>query len=158
MSKTKKASYDDIISALTEALSVREKDLDAREEQLENDRQDFEKIRFTDYSNTSPSDVLDLNVGGVKTSVLRRTLTSIPDSVLATRFSGRWDDSIEKDKDGCFFIDQDEYLMFRHITKFMRQKAIGDGTRYSAPDLRLRPSTISTTRRKINASKFLLLV
>ena len=40
-------------------------------------------------------------------SVLRRTLTQFEDSVLAAQFSGRWDDSMEKDRDGNMFVDQD---------------------------------------------------
>ena len=46
------------------------------------------------------------NVGGTLTAVLRRTFTSVEGSLLASRFSGRWDDSIEKDRHGNFFIDQ----------------------------------------------------
>jgi hypothetical protein len=38
--------------------------------------------------------------------VLCRTLTSVEGSMLAAKFSGRWDDSLEKDADGNFFIDQ----------------------------------------------------
>ena len=52
------------------------------------------------------SEVLHLNVGGDLTAVLRRTLTSVEGSMLASRFSGRWDDSLERDRDGNFFIDQ----------------------------------------------------
>ena len=73
----------------------------------------------------SPTDVLHLNVGGTKTTVLRRTLTSIPGSMLASKFSGRWDDSIEKDKDGDFFIERD-YELFRHVLTFLRNKANGE--------------------------------
>ena len=52
------------------------------------------------------SEVLHLNVGGDLTAVLRRTLTSVEGSMLASRFSGRWDNSLERDRDGNFFIDQ----------------------------------------------------
>lgn len=53
-------------------------------------------------------DVIQLNVGGHRDiAVLRRTLTQFEDSMLAVKFSGRWDDSIEKDRDGNIFIDQD---------------------------------------------------
>ena len=31
---------------------------------------------------------------------------SVPGSMLASRFSGRWDDGLEKDKHGNFFIDK----------------------------------------------------
>jgi len=120
----KKASCEGLLSALAEALALREKDLDARETQLEEERQELDNDRFASYGATSPSDVINLNVGGVKTSVLRRTLTSVPGSMLASRFSGRWDESIEKDENGHFFIDQ-EYSLFRHMLDYLRNKANG---------------------------------
>ena len=65
-----------------------------------------------------PSDVLRLNVGGTCIDVLRRTLTSVEGSMLATRFSGRWDDSLEKDADGNFFIDQPIELFLPLVNLF----------------------------------------
>lgn len=76
------------------------------------------------YANTKPSDVLCLNVGGKIIHVLRRTLTSVPDSMLASRFSGRWDDSLEKDKDGNFFIDQ-KYELFELVVDYLRNRSNG---------------------------------
>jgi hypothetical protein len=42
-------------------------------------------------------------------------------SMLATRFSGRWDDSLQKDRDGNFFIDQPAEL-FVPMIEFLRCK------------------------------------
>jgi hypothetical protein len=72
--------------------------------------------------NCQPSDVLQLNVGGDKMAVLRRTITSVEGSMLASRFSGRWDDSLEKDRDGNFFIDQPIEL-FRPMIEILRARA-----------------------------------
>lgn len=69
----------------------------------------------------SPCDVLHLNVGGTLTAVLRRTLTSVEGSLLASRFSGRWDESIEKDRDGNYFIDQPIEL-FLPMINYLRAK------------------------------------
>jgi hypothetical protein len=76
-------------------------------------RKDHENHRFQDCEhkndNTDPcgKDVLHLNVGGSKQiAVLRSTLTFVEGSMLAARFSGRWDDGLEKDRDGNVFIDQ----------------------------------------------------
>jgi len=63
--------------------------------------------------------VLHLNVGGTTTTVLRRTLTSVEGSMLASLFSGRWDDSLEKDRDGNFFIDQ-PFELFRPMLNYLR--------------------------------------
>ena len=124
-SNNNKRSYDEALSALTGALSEREKDLDEREKQLEQDRQTLDRDRNSTYGDKAPTDVLHLNIGGVKATVLRRTLTSVPNSMLASKFSGRWDDSIEKDENGHFFIGQD-YPLFRHIIQYLQNKANGD--------------------------------
>mmetsp|Transcript_26160 Transcript_26160/g.26591 ORF Transcript_26160/g.26591 Transcript_26160/m.26591 type:complete len:333 (-) Transcript_26160:69-1067(-) len=120
---SKKDVYD-ALSSLTEVLSVREKELDAREEELRKLEEKIEIDRSTFYDGTSPSDVLHLNIGGTKTTILRRTLTSVPGSMLASRFSGRWDDGLEKDKHGDFFIDQ-EYVLFECMLHYLRNKANG---------------------------------
>ena len=81
-------SYEEAISVLM----VREKELDARENQMKRNRQALDDdLLAADGNETSPSDVLHLNIGGTKT-------TSIPGSMLASKFSERWDDSIEKNK------------------------------------------------------------
>jgi len=61
-------------------------------------------------------DVIQLNVGGsTNIAVLRRTLTQFEDSMLAAKFSGRWDDSLEKDRDGNIFVDQNPENFLRLI-------------------------------------------
>ncbi len=115
----------DAMSSLTEALEQREKELDEREETLRQDEERFKAECSVAYGETTPSDVLHLNVGGTKTAVLRRTLTAIPGSMLASKFSGRWDDSIEKDEDGHIFIDQD-FTLFNIMVTYLRNKANGD--------------------------------
>ena len=84
-------------------LALREKDLDEREKQLQKERQELSNDRFSSYGTTIPSDVLHLNVGGVKTSVLQRTLTSVPGSMLASRFfQGDGTRASKKTKTGTF--------------------------------------------------------
>ena len=110
----------DITSAVFELQSLlveKEQDLLEREEAFE------KRLRLFDQSNPTagrPSDVLQLNVGGkTNVAVLRSTLTQFDGSMLASKFSGRWDDSLEKDKDGNYFIDQDPELFLKLIS-FMR--------------------------------------
>ncbi|VEU42710.1 unnamed protein product [Pseudo-nitzschia multistriata] len=139
MPKRKSSSVKDALSALTDVLSEREKALEEGEEKLRREREALEALeaeKASFYGETKPSDVLHLNVGGTKTSVLRRTLTSVPGSMLAARFSGRWDDSLEKDKDGHFFIEQN-FETFEIMLKYLRNKANGT-EKYSiaSPSLR----------------------
>jgi len=103
----KETDFDEALEAsllhLSGLLQQRKKNLEQRESELQRAREAFEK---ENPSLGTPSDVLTLNVGGTCISVLRRTLTCVEGSMLATRFSGRWDDSLEKDSEGNFFIDQ----------------------------------------------------
>lgn len=104
---------------LPKLLREREKALDERERQLEHVRVLLEEKH---PCSGEPSDVLTLNVGGTIISVLRRTLTQVEGSMLASRFSGRWDKSLEKDKDDRFFIDQDPDL-FTVLLSHLRDRA-----------------------------------
>jgi hypothetical protein len=116
-------SIEKLLESLSGLLSKREKSLDERERELETATQGFEREK-TDLGcgNYQPSDVLHINVGGTVMAVLRRTITSVEGSMLASRFSGRWDDSIEKDRDGNFFVDQ-PFELFLPMINYLRYKA-----------------------------------
>jgi len=93
-------------------------------EQLKKERESFEeekrkmiKIAIKD------SDVLNLNVGGEKISVKRSTLTQIKDSLLESMFSGRWEDSLERDQDGNIFLEFNPYC-FKKLVDYLRAKRI----------------------------------
>lgn len=107
-------------------LTRRERELKAREEQLTTDRLAFEteKAAFGREAQDDDDDddavdrrdrILSLNVGGTRLDVLRRTLTAVEGSMLAARFSGRWDDSLERDAGGRFFLDQSPDLFGRLV-------------------------------------------
>jgi hypothetical protein len=138
-------SLDETLANLTLTLKLKQQQLQEKEhqlqiaaDQLERDRvqmfgdADANNIDSSGIDNNdnkqkkkkkcSGSDVLHLNVGGTVIAVLRRTLTSVDGSMLASRFSGRWDDSLEKDKDGNFFIDQPIEL-FLPMINFLRAKS-----------------------------------
>jgi hypothetical protein len=75
---------------------------------------------------THTSDVLNLNIGGEKTiSVSRGTLGVVEESMLASSFSGRWDNSLPRDGRGAFFIDFDPELFVPLLT-YLRMKRIQD--------------------------------
>ncbi len=107
-----------VVAQLHSLLEAKEKALTEREEAFERRLRLFEE----QYPQAGlDSDVLHLNIGGsTNIAVLRRTLTIFEDSMLASRFSGRWDDSLEKDKDGNFFIDEDPTI-FLQLLNFLRQ-------------------------------------
>lgn len=115
-------SLDETLANLTLVLKKKQQELEERELALEKATASLNRDRSEFIGDKSDSDVLHLNVGGDRLAVLRRTLTSVEGSMLASRFSGRWDESLEKDKDGNFFIDQPIEL-FRPLVNYLRAKA-----------------------------------
>ena len=125
-SATKKRKATD---AVVEALSVAQNELDEREAKLQEREEALRKaIEGVEeekklMAGRSPRDIVPLNIGGSRIHVLRKTLCLFESSMLAAQFSGRWDDNVEKDDDGFFFIDQPSEL-FMPLINFLRAKAI----------------------------------
>jgi hypothetical protein len=109
-------------SALAALVKKRKKELVEGERALKRAMLRFDKEKKKVYGDAAPSDVLHLNVGGTKMTVLRSTLTSVPGSMLASKFSGHGDDSIERDRDGNFFIDE-HFPVFEVMVNHLRAKA-----------------------------------
>jgi len=112
-------SIADVATHLHGLLQSKEADLTQREADFERRVALFEA---ENPSAGSDSDVIRLNVGGsAVVAVHRRTLTQCEDSALAARFSGRWDDSLERDPDGNVFVDQepDDFLL---LVRCLRRK------------------------------------
>ena len=121
----KKRKVDAVIEAIDEAkaeLDERERALEEREAALRKAIEGVDKEKQL-MAGRKPSDVLKLNIGGTRYDVSRKTLCLYENSLLGAHFSGRWDDSIEKDSEGCFFIDQPIELM-RPLLNFLRAKSI----------------------------------
>ncbi|XP_038051086.1 BTB/POZ domain-containing protein KCTD6-like [Patiria miniata] len=72
-------------------------------------------------------DIVHLNVGGVRYTTMRSTLTRYPKSMLFSMFSGPWKPAAQ-DADGTYVIDRDGPL-FRIVLNFLRQGklCLGDG-------------------------------
>ena len=67
--------------------------------------------------------IIELNVGGHKLTTKRSTLCQVEGSLLASMFSGRWEDSLERDKDGAIFFDfNPQYFLV--ILDYLRAKKI----------------------------------
>ena len=89
------------------------------------------------YGDAKPDDVIRLNIRGTKTAVLRSTLTCVKGSMLAAKFSGRWDDSMEKDEGGNVIIDQD-YAIFGPILRFLQNQNANDPSRLYRVDEKMK--------------------
>ena len=69
------------------------------------------------------NDIIHLNVGGQKLTTKRSTLCQVKNSLLATMFSGRWEESLERDQDGAVFLDfNPQYFVL--ILDYLREKRI----------------------------------
>ena len=114
-------------SSYTEEVAILEDEMLKLELEAHRDREKSlgtSDLYSFDYSgDTKPHDVICLNIRGTKTKVLRSTLTWVKGTMLSAQFSGRWDDSIEKDNDGNFVIDH-EYALFRPILTFLRSRKV----------------------------------
>ena len=58
-------------------------------------------------SSVQSSDIIKINVGGTKLKVARSILVLIKGSRLEALFSGRWENKLLRDDDGCVFMDLD---------------------------------------------------
>jgi hypothetical protein len=82
--------------------------IEAKEEAFEKERCALEAEKEAMKSrDTSDADILELNVGGKKVDVCRKTMCLIEGSMLASQFSGRWEDSMKKGEDGRIFLNYD---------------------------------------------------
>ncbi|XP_028410831.1 uncharacterized protein LOC114533497 [Dendronephthya gigantea] len=68
-------------------------------------------------------DILHLNVGGQKFTTKRSTLCQVEGSLFAKMFSGRWEDSLERDHDGAVFFDFNPQFV-AIILDYLRAKRI----------------------------------
>lgn len=142
-SETPSESIENALASLSTLLQKKQKELVEREAELSKAQEKFEVERTGCYGDTAPSDVLHLNVAGKSMAVLRRTLTSVEGSMLASRFSGRWDANIEKDENGHYFIDQDPEL-FEAMINYLRHRS-NETEKYPVES----PS-FDTTRRNVD--------
>jgi hypothetical protein len=85
---------------------------------VERDRAALEKEKAAmEKAHTFQTSKILLDVGGRKFSTSRTTLTSVPDTYLASLFSGRF--ALTTDAEGSYFIDRDG-RHFHHILNCLR--------------------------------------
>ena len=113
-------TFDEALTNLSSLLTKRQKLLDEREEELKKASDKLEQEKAS-LGSGDVTDVIHLNIGGTVMATFRSTLTYVEDSMLAAQFSGRWDDTVAKDEDGNFFVDQPIEL-FQPMINFIRSK------------------------------------
>ncbi|XP_028409776.1 uncharacterized protein LOC114532464 [Dendronephthya gigantea] len=68
-------------------------------------------------------DIIELHVGADKFTTTKSTLCQVKDSLLASMFSGRWEESVRRDKKGNIFFDYNPKY-FGLILDYLRAKKI----------------------------------
>ena len=88
--------------------------------EVDGNEQITERMKAVTMNN---NDIIHLNIGGQKMTTKRSTLCQVEGSLLASMFSGRWEDGLERDKYGCIFFDFNPQY-FSLILDYLRAKKI----------------------------------
>ena len=92
-----------------------------------------EKQRMAEAS-ARRSDVLTLNLGGERVVQRRRsTLCVAEDSFLAARFSGRWEQELDRDEEGRYFINYSPELFLPLLDYLSARETEGPGVQLPLP-------------------------
>ena len=118
----------------TNVIQKLQDDLEKEENQLKLDRQQL-MIDKQIMKSVHPSDVIELNVGGKIIATTRQTLTSIPQSILATLFTGRWEYKLPIDDDENIQLDFHPTL-FRHLLDQLQSFHSNNSIRFLPPSQR----------------------
>ncbi len=113
--------FDDLVKRFKEQFSeVIEGERAKLKAEVEAFSEEKQKMKAFDVSD---DDIIRLNVGGEKFTTTRSTLCQVEDSLLATMFSGRWEDGVKRDEDGAVFFDFNPQY-FGYILEYLRTRKI----------------------------------
>jgi len=86
----------------------------------------FGEVASANNKTSNDNDIIEINAGGIIITALRSTLCLVAfDTMFSYMFSGRWDESLARDKDGRIFLDHDPELI-TIIVNYLRTKKIED--------------------------------
>ena len=109
--------------SLTTALQNEFKKLESKKKEVEEHESALEKEKNQMQSVVADDDIIYLNIGGETMHCSRSTLCQVKGSLLASMFSGRWEDRLKKDKHGNVFLDFNPSC-FKVILNYLRAKRI----------------------------------
>jgi hypothetical protein len=106
-----KEAFDQALAELERQKIENEKFHQEQVKQLKEERRKWDEEKATmEKLAATATPIVNLNVGGEKMSTSRATLTLVDGSLLATMFSGKWEDKLMKDTNGCVFLDYDSIV------------------------------------------------
>jgi hypothetical protein len=115
------SKFDDLVKRFKEQFKeIVEGERAKMKAEMEAYQAEKQRMKAVDVSD---DDIILLNVGGKKFTTTRSTLCEVEGSLLATMFSGRWEDSVKRDQDGAVFFDVNPQY-FGYILDYLRAKKI----------------------------------
>lgn len=114
---------------LEQELQQRRDDLDGEWACLKAERESLEDERHKmGTPGARPSDIVTLNVGGERLVQRRRsTLCAVDGSYLAARFSGRWENEVDRDEAGRHFLNYPPDLVMPVLDYLSMRETEGPG-------------------------------
>ena len=115
--------FDDLVARFTkEFKSVIEEERAKMKAEVEAYKAELQRMNAVQVDD---DDLIDLNVGGQRLTTTRSTLCQVEGSLLASMFSGRWEDRLKRDKDGAVFFDfNPQYFIL--ILDYLRARKIAN--------------------------------
>ncbi|KAL0055218.1 hypothetical protein WJX82_008914 [Trebouxia sp. C0006] len=115
----------ELLQELTDVFKTREKQLKQAEAALDNRVKHFEdENKQMTTVQVADNDIIDIiNIGGTIVSTKRSTLTQAKGSSLAARFSGRWEQCLDRDAQGRVFLDFDPFC-FQIVLTYLRARCM----------------------------------
>ena len=110
-------SFNSALQDEVQRIEAKRQEVESQEKALNEERQRMMQILVKD------DDVISLNIGGKNMAASRSTLCQVEGSLLASMFSGRWEDRLKKDKQGNVFLDFNPDC-FKLILNYLRAKKI----------------------------------
>eukprot|EP00121_Abeoforma_whisleri_P008818 Awhi_evm1s8100 len=119
-----KQTFNGYAAATKRDLEKASQDLDLKREQLEAETRAFqlEKEKMQN-AHTSMQDVMLLNVSGKLMHSTRKTLCLYENSFLASMFSGRWEQNLNRDANGNILLNFDPHA-FAYVLRFLRLREL----------------------------------
>lgn len=110
-------SFNSTLQSEVQRIEAKRQEVESQEKALNDERKRMMQILVKD------DDVISLNIGGKNMAASRSTLCQVEGSLLASMFSGRWEDRLKKDKQGNVFLDFNPDC-FKLILNYLRAKKI----------------------------------
>lgn len=131
--KLERQQVQELMRDLGERAKELEKEFSDRQALLDYEKNKFEEERTQMSQGTRFGDVIPLSLGGERNvDVKRGTLCQCEDSFLATMFSGRWDNQLDRDSNGRVLLDFDPDLLIRMIN-YLRARRAGVDPQVAPP-------------------------